>query len=257
MSKRYTLLLTACIKTTAPIYNAEHRTDVNMRLEDYKTALKYWLHNTDILLDGIVFVENSMYDLSELKQLVEENIDRGITVEFLQNKATEVPEGVHYGYSELEMIDYAFANSTLIKASDYIIKATGRLYFPTVAKLLKRLPSQYNIAIDSRDYDILKYSKHYLVTTIFVVKKEFYATHLVGIKSKMVHGGAGLMEDLYFNILKPMYLEGTKGLILRFPFSMNPVGIGAHWNVNYQSKRKLFESAVRDLSRVLLPKLWI
>ena len=257
MSKRYTLLLTACIKTTTTIYDSVHRTDINIRLEDYKTALKYWLQNTDIVLDGIVFVENSMYDLSTIKKLVDENNDRRIKVEFLQNKATEVPEGVHYGYSELEMIDYAFANSSLIKASDYIIKATGRLYFPTVAKLLKRLPSQYNIAIDSRDYDILKHSKHYLVTTIFVVKKDFYATHLVGIKSNMVHGEASLMEDLYFSILKPMYLAGEKGLILRLPFSMNPVGIGAHWNVNYQSKRKLFESAVRDLFRVLLPKLWV
>jgi hypothetical protein len=257
MNKRYTLLLTACIKTTTKIYDSVHRTDVNTRLEDYKTALKFWLQNTDIMLDGIVFVENSMHDLSALKQLVDENNDRQITVEFLQNKATEVPQGVHYGYSELEMIDYAFANSSLIKASDYIIKATGRLYFPAIAKLLKRLPTQYDIAIDSRDYDFLKYSKHYLVTTIFVVKKEFYSKHLIGIKSKMVHGEISLMEDLYFSILKPMYRAGKKGLILRLPFSMNPVGIGAHWNVNYQSKRKLFESAVRDLSRVLLPKLWV
>jgi hypothetical protein len=255
--KRYTLLLTACIETTATIYIAEHRADVRTRLEDYKTALKYWLQQKAVAFDGIVFVENSMYDLSELQQIVTEYNTRKIPVEFLQNSATPIPEGLHYGYSEVEMIDYAFANSSLIKTSEYIIKATGRLYFPTLAKLLKKLPLNFNVAIDSRDYEILKYKKHFLVTTIFVVKKDFYAAHLLGIKSQMVHGITDHVETVYFSILKPMYKAGIKGIILRLPFSMNPVGFGAHWNVNYQSKQKLFVSAMRDLSRLVLPKLWI
>ena len=257
MKKEYTLLLTACIDPSVSNYkkHPNFRRDALTRLNDYKTALEYWLSYDNLNLVGIVFVENSGYDLTELEEIVATKNTNNISVEFLRQLAGPTPSGVHYGYSELEMIDFAFDHSDLIKKSNYIIKATGRLYFPKLKNLLNKINSNFKVAIDSRDYKFFKQEKHYLVTTIFMVEKDFYMQVLYDAKSKMTPAN-GHMEKIYFTILKPLYLP--KGdVILRFPFSMNPVGIGAHFNVNYSSSKKIFESRVRDFFRVLLPDFWI
>jgi len=258
MNKQYTLLLTACIDPSVSNYkkHPSFRMDALTRLNDYKIALDYWLNYTDSRLTGIVFIENSGFDISSLKELVAERNNKNIQVEFIEKLAGPVPYGVHYGYSELEMIDYAFKNSRLISSSTYIIKATGRLYFPKLKQLLNKYPGEFKIAIDSRDYKILKYEKHYLVTTIFIINKDFYNSALYDAKRLMTPEN-GHMEKIYYSILKPLYVKNEKGVILRFPFSMDPVGIGAHFNVNYSSKKKLFESAVRNAFRIFIPKLWI
>jgi len=258
MNKRYTLLLTACIDPSVSNYkkNPSFRMDTATRLNDYKIALDYWLNYSDSRLKNIVFIENSGFDISPLRQLVNQHLIKDVKVEFIEKLAGPVPSGVHYGYSELEMIDYAFKNSLLIAESDYIIKATGRLYFPKLRELLSKLPADFKIAIDSRDYNILKREKHFLVTTIFVFSKAFYNDVLYDAKAKLTTKHVHI-EKLYFSILKPLYLNKENGVILRFPFSVDPVGIGAHFNVNYSSKKKRFESAFRDIVRVLVPNLWI
>jgi len=258
MNKQYTLLLTACIDPSVSNYkkHPSFRMDALTRLNDYKIALNYWLHYSDSRITGIVFIENSGFDLSPLKILVAETDNTNIKVEFIEKLAGSVPYGVHYGYSELEMIDYAFNTSRLISESKYIIKATGRLYFPKLKQLLNKYPGDFKIAIDSRDYKITKYEKHYLVTTIFLINKDFYNSTLYNAKRLMTPEN-GHMEKIYYSILKPLYIEKEKGVILRFPFSMDPVGIGAHFNVNYSSRKKMFESLVRNVFRVLIPKLWI
>jgi len=257
MDKKCTLLLTACIKPTATKIHAKNRKDPLVRLKDYEVTLNYWLNYSKLVFTGIVFIENSGFDLSSLKRIVEENNPSNIKIEFLQQQASIIPDGLNYGYSELEMIDYAFENSRIIAQSEYIIKSTGRLYFPKLAKLIARLPDDFKIAIDSRDYEMFHVQKHYLVTTIFIVQKLFYNQGLNNAKSLMEPGYKSYIERIYFQILKPMYLNKQAGIILRLPFSMNPVGFGAHWNVNYNSWNKRLAAAVRDLIRVVLPSFWI
>src|SRR5690554_6828551 len=127
--KRCVLLMTACIKPseTNVMKHSIHRNDPMIRLDDYKKALMFWLNYDEALIDGIVFVENSEFELSELNDLVESDNLYNREVEFLQFRSSEIPKDLHYGYSELEMIDRAFVNSQLIKNSDYVIKVTGRL----------------------------------------------------------------------------------------------------------------------------------
>jgi hypothetical protein len=259
MSTNYTLLMTACIEPNPLNFKSDsiHRMNALIRLKDYENALVYWLTCSTVRLNGIVFIENSGFDLTPLKNLVAINNPQALDVEFLQQHASERPKGLHYGYSEIEMIDYAFKRSTLINQSDYIIKVTGRLYFPKLGKLLKRLPNGFDLAIDSRDYKFWKYRKSYVVTTIFVVSKKFYNTFLFNAKSQMVPGINSHIEKAYYKILKPLSFKNDNRIILRFPFSMNPIGIGAHGNVNYRSKKKLIESKIRDLTRIIFPNFWI
>jgi hypothetical protein len=259
MNTGYTLLMTACIDPSAnkDLYRSNFRLDVSTRLKDYETALIYWLNYNEPQLKSIVFIDNSNFDLTSLKNIVSKHNIKHIEVEFLQTTATPLKPGMHYGYSELEMIDYAFVNSKLLKQTDYFIKVTGRLYFPKLSKLLKRLPSNLKIAIDSRDYELGKYKKHYLVTTVFIVANCFYNNIMLNAKSTMLTGNNGHAEKAYYKILKPIFLSKTGGVILRLPFSMHPVGVGAHWNNDYNSWKNKLISNLRDASRILLPNFWV
>lgn len=259
MDIKYALLLTACInpKPNAAGKDMVKRRDPLVRLADYKASIKFWLNYNDPRIRGIVFVENSGYDLSSLQAFANSNNQYKRNVEFLQFPASAIPDGLHYGYSELEMIDYAFTNSQLIQSSDSFIKTTGRLYFPKLSKLLDKISLHCDFASDARDYSYKKISKHYVITTLFVVQKEFYKKVLHNTRLKMLSIGESHIETLYYYILKPMYTKSSQKVILRFPFNVDPVGVGAHWNTSYNSFRKKSESFVRSIFRIVAPSLWI
>lgn len=253
------LLMTACIsppRSTIETHGVQ-RSDPAVRVADYKKALEYWLSYEDDRIKGIVFVENSGYPLDALRALAAAFNTQKRSVEFLECHAIPLPEGLHYGYSELEMMDCAFASSALISQSDYVIKVTGRLYFPQLRRLLNQLPEGIRFAADSRDFKLGRFEKHYVLTTLFVVRTEFYNQVLLDAKSRMTPSENGLIELLYFSLLKPMALSEPSRVALRFPVNVEPVGVGAHWNKDYLSWRNRLQAFVRGLCRRFLPALRI
>lgn len=258
-NQKYALLMTACIEPSASNVQNHliHRSSPTTRLNDYKTALDFWLTYDEPLIESILFVENSGYQLNELVDLADENNIYNRKIEFLQFNASPIPFGLHYGYSELEILDYAFENSKLIKETDYIIKVTGRIFFPSLSDLIKVNRKEYDFMADCKDFNLLGVSKHYVITTIFVTSKDFYNRMLYNSKVLMSGMNCGLMEMLYFELLKPLHLKDPGKIMLRFPFNVSPVGIGAHWGVNYLSYKKRFHSFFISVCRKLLPNFWV
>lgn len=259
MNTSFALLLTACINPTTNVAGEPmvRRSDPLVRLSDYLASIKFWLNYDDPRITAIVFVENSGYDLSSLIEFTRASNPNKRPIEFLQLAASPIPNGLHYGYSELEMIDYAFKNSQLIQSCNFFIKTTGRLYFPKLSKLLNKISPRCNFASDARDYSFRKINKHYVITTLFVVQKDFYEKVLLNTRLQMASNGQSHIETLYFYILKPLYKKSSRTLMLRFPFNVDPVGVGAHWNTSYSSLKKKRESFVRSILRVVTPGLWI
>jgi hypothetical protein len=72
----------------------------------------------------------------------------------------------------------------------------------------------------------------------------------------MTSGVTSHFETLYYHLLKPLS-QKDKRILLRFPFNVDPVGYGAHWNVNYNSFPKKIESVLRGITRVLVPDFHI
>ncbi len=256
--KNFALLLTACIMPTdATIQGTKlQRNDPVVRLEDYKKALLYWLKLEDARIKAIVFIENSGYSLTELQELAAANNKAGRKIEFLQLPASVVPPGLHYGYQELEMIDNALEHSKLLSEVDYIIKTTGRLYFPNLSKLLDTIKPEQLFISDSRDFDFLNQSHHYVLTTLFITKKQFYQQYLFKAKDTMVKA-TSLIELLFYHILKPLHIANPSAVALRFPFNVNPVGFSATLNKSYVSKKQQLAFMVRGACRVLLPSFWM
>ena len=248
------LLLTACIEPTQ-FKDKVHRNDTLIRLEDYKTALKLWLHHKDASITSIIFAENSGYDLTEIETVfLKENIYNR-RYQIIQVKASIVPKGLHYGYSELELIDNVLDKITLLNDNDFIIKTTGRVYFPKISSLLVKMVPSYNFIADSRNFNLGKWKQNYVLSNLFIFKILWYKKNLFDKKRLMLEFGVTHFETLLHKLL--LVNKVDKDVLLRFPINVNPVGHGAHWNVNYQSLNKRLSYVLRAIVRKILPNIWI
>lgn len=253
---KYSLLITACIEPTLSTDNSITRSDPKIRLNDYITAFRYWLSYKEDKITHIIFVENSEYDLTELKQIATSENQYNRKIEFVQFAASPIPKGFHYGYSELEIIDKAFDLSKTILETDFFIKVTGRLYFPSLKKLLKRIAASNLITIDFKDYKFFHIKKQYAVTTLIITRNDFFLNNLYGIKSKMDDEHNSLFETIYYNFLQPLSLT-NKNIVTRFPINVNPVGIGAHWNIDYNSNKNKAYNFIRTVLKIVYPSFKI
>jgi hypothetical protein len=248
------LLLTACIEPTQ-FKDKVHRNDTLIRLEDYKTALKLWLHHNDDSITSIIFAENSGYDLTEIETVfIKENIYNR-KYQIIQAIASKVPEGLHYGYSELELIDNILDKITLLNDNDFIIKTTGRVYFPKISSLLVKTVPSYNFITDSRNFNLGKWKQNYVLSNLFIFNILWYKENLFDKKRLML-----TFEVTHFETLLHKLLVGNKvdkDVLLRFPMNVNPIGFGAHWNINYQSLDKRLGYLLRAIFRKMLPNFWI
>lgn len=250
----FTLLLTACIQPAISVVagKSHFRKEVSVRLADYERALQYWLQYEDSRIRSIVLIENSGYGLVSLQKLAQQSNTFNRKIEFIEVAPEPIPEGLHYGYSELEMIDAAMNKSEVLQETDFFVKITGRLYFPELSKLLSIVTETTDLIADSRDYQLGKRKKQYVMTTLLVIRKVFYRQVLMNARTQMQSNGTGHFETLYYNILKPLEQKDQR-IRLRFPFNVDPVGVGAHWNVNYTSFSKRVESWIRGVVRFLIP----
>lgn len=246
------LLLTASI-APKQFKNSVERNDVTTRLEDYKQALTLWLHHKDERITEVIFAENSGYDLTEIKQIfkLENTYNRKFTL--IQKEESLAPEGVHYGYSELELIDLVFERYNFLSAQDYFIKVTGRLYFPEISKLISIGVPKYLFVADSRIYNFLGKQNKYILSTVFISRIDFYKNNILNKKEKMQDLPNSLFETLLVELLYGKF----KNILLRFPFNLNPIGVGAHSNKNYGSLKNTFINSIRATARKVLPNFWI
>jgi hypothetical protein len=233
-----------------------HRKDPEVRLRDYEEALRFWVNYPDKRIKGIVFAENSGYPLIGLGPAIADAKVVGREVEVVQTNDNHIPPGFHYGYSEMRLIATAIGRSRLLAESDYFIKATGRLRFPGVSRLLDRLPDEFDFAVDARSgINIRGWKRAPFVSTVLMVfKTVFYKKHLSNAHESMVAGSSHIESIIYKTLLCH---EGRSGAVLRWPVSVEPVGRAAHWNKRYDSFFGRGKSAFRSMCRLLAPNWWI
>ena len=249
----YLLVLTACIDpSTGPARIS--LTDSLTRLEQYRKSLEYWLLSKDSRLAKILFLENSGYPLDKLRELVDKGNPLKKQVEFIQLSNNNYPAHLDYGYPELGMLDEAANTSKLMADSKYFIKATGRLLFPKLSKLLNRLPADYLFAVDCHLPVYLISWSPGVNSNLMIFSVEFYKTEMLDVKSKMNDVFRNMETLLYYKLMD--YYK-TPGAVLRWPISVDPVGYDAQWGKSYSSPRRKVIGAARSVGRALLPGIWI
>lgn len=154
---RNILLLTATIKPNANqsgfvLANAKER------LSQYIQALEYYIHaKSSGYIDAIVFVDNSGYDISDIKQKYGSD-----DVEIISFYGLDYPEEYHRGYGEMTLIVKAYELSKLLQnvtKHDHVWKITGRYTIKNINCVIRF--SEYS-------FDVLcKLTKNWMAMEIF------------------------------------------------------------------------------------------
>lgn len=165
------LLLTATIDPGSTKLVA--RNDPVLRFGDYKRALLSWRAQSHV---PIVFCENSGYDLTILRALVDER--PGCAVEFLSFDKNHHAATRGKGYSELELMSDALTTSHVLASSRLIIKCTGRLIVSNAHPVIR--------SIAASDFDVmctLKQNLSFADTRFFAATPQFLRDHLFPMAS--------------------------------------------------------------------------
>lgn len=208
--------------------------NVEERLEQYKNALEKTI---DLLSGGkIVFCDNSGYDATALKYLIELADKSNVQLELLSFKGDTQNVVIHgKGYGEGEIVKYVLENSKLAANENYMVKITGRLVVDNIAEIVGRLKNDrvyFNIPnIHRRDiYDTRLYAM-----PISVFKQYFYE------KYKEVDDGKGyILECVYRDIILSNQLPSRN-----FPLYPRIVGQSGSGGIKYEYTE--WKSKIRDL----------
>lgn len=224
------------------------RKDPDLRRRDYLAGLRFWLSHPDPRLTRIVFLENSREDLSWLESIaLRENLC-GKKFEFIPTEPSIIPSGLSYGWGELRMLDEGLERSRLVKESSHIIKATGRLTFPDISRLLDRTPIDCDAMVECR-LTTAAYRKGlmfipaqltrktaYATTQLAILSRDFYERYMRGVYQSMsANDGKSHFENMLYAQLRRA--EGTQKVSFRFPVNCEPHGFGGY-DVDYNSARR-------------------
>ena len=132
---KVSILLTTTVNV---IPHSSIQVDPAERLHLYLKAVRQWLTCTDF---KIVLVENSGYTFPELEEERRVYAERFEIISFHQlDDMTRWGRAIHLhgkGGLEIESVHYAFTHSTLLPASRFIIKITGRFFVPAFQEYVR------------------------------------------------------------------------------------------------------------------------
>jgi len=250
--EKYLLVMTS---TIIPAANAGvRRVDPQVRLGDYKQALRYWLRYRHPAADRILLLENSGADLSELHAIVANENPLNKPVEILSVPGNRIPEGTNYGYTEMQMLDEGLALSQLRRQTTHMVKVTGRLVFPALCKALDMIGHQpFHLLVDCRKLGFPRRG-YDASTQLFVCSHEFYDRVLRDAKREMNSTDVRLLEHLIFRKVIPF--KGQPGCYLRFPCNVDPVGYSGFKSRSYNTPGLVLSRAIRATLRVVAPNYW-
>lgn len=147
---RKVLLLTATVTPKAGQSNLLIQ-NPERRLEEYCRALDFYVQFIGSSISGIIFAENSGFDLSILSSRYQ--VDG---IEWISTGCFDYPAEYHRGYGEFLIIDYVITNSVLLEKvknidSDcLIIKASGRYKILNFPSFVHFIPNGYDIIAQTK-----------------------------------------------------------------------------------------------------------
>jgi len=251
LAPRFAVLMTATVDPSA-FADSLQRSDPAIRLADYQKALRFWDRIDDARIGAVVFCENAGADLEPLRRVATQTKR---AVELIGFDGNIRPRGVHYGYSELGIIDHALHSSALLGRFSHFIKATGRLTFPGVGRLLDQLPAQFDAAVDHRRrYRGETGFALRARTPLMVFSRDFYMQKLRGRRDDMI-GRYPTLEE-FIAVTLDAEAEDAR-LIRRFAAECPPSGVDAFQNKDFNSPSLALKNMARALLRRALPGVWL
>ena len=132
----YLILLTTCLDTNN--CNGVQRSNLNVRLDDYKKSIDCWIKNTNYKLLIVENSDNGKY----FENYEKENVDR---VEIVTFDGNNFPRHLGKGYGEREAILYAIQNNNKFKNIKNYFIITGRYFIYNLDIWIKQLTKDIHI----------------------------------------------------------------------------------------------------------------
>lgn len=208
------LVLTATVNP-GPLTINNLRPDPNLRLEDYRKALRFWL--AEPTFTQIVFCENSAFDLSSLVEVSRLHNPHQKAVEFLSFLAAPFPLQKGKSYGELMILEYVLQDSALLRNASHLMKVTGRYRVPNIAELLRGDVSRYDVICDFR---------RNLITTdsrVFCASLSFLREYLLPLRDILDESACLGFERTLARAVHRAMADGRKWTL--FPHAVDVRGI--------------------------------
>lgn len=225
MKRYYVILMTACVDPKGMSYT--YLVDVNVRKQQYIAALAFYLQRTSL---PIVFCENTLCDFSNLFEDYI-NVHR---LEYITFNGNNFDKSRGKGYGEVEILEYAFNNSYLLKNADLVVKITGRLQCTNINLLLKmnRLMAYPVIQTDH-----ISGKSKMMDSKIVIAPIVFFKNELISRKN-MLNDSAGLFFE---HILFLSVCEQKKYIFIPFVIIPNIKGLSGSTGIVYDSEKNCME----------------
>lgn len=153
------------------------------------------------------------------------------------------------------MLDEGLERSRLVQSVSHIIKATGRLVFPSITRLLDRTPLDSDAMVECRIPTsayrkglnffpaLLTRKNAYASTQLIIVSRALYADSLRGMyKTMTAERRNDSFEALLYKRLRAA--QNTRRISWRFPVNCEPSGVSGVHNTSYDKfSRKVIRVA--------------
>ena len=230
---------------------------IRLRRDQYECALRSWLQHPDPRVHSVVYCDNSTPSL-DWTYAVADEVRTKKGVESIHCPDNRIPDGMHYGYPELGIIDHSLRTSLALEQADYFVKVTGRLQFPRLSRLLDRLPQSFDACIDYRrayKAEDKSWSRFRARTQLMFFRTGFYRQRMMNTRSTMLSRSISHIEEFIPGILAPTDPTAS-GCVFRWPIECPPSGLGGN-GVNFDSMGAQLKSFARDNLRRFASSLWL
>jgi hypothetical protein len=222
---------------------------------DYVQALRFYLSVDNNAVDRLVFVDNSNSDLSPLQRVADE-ARAAKDVELISYQGRDYPVEQGRSVGETYLIDHALGASRILSAlgkNDLFWKVTGRLRVRNLTQLVASTPGDCELYIDFR-----RYRHPWVDTRIFASSagafRRVFLTRIDLLRQDLLPVGAVAPEErLFWALLPERERERIVPRLRVEPMFEGSSGFGE----DYGRPRRRVESAVRRVTRRILPSLWI
>lgn len=199
------------------------RRDTDTRYQDYKQAFTQWVHTPGDF--PLIFVENSGFDLSELKAISDAAAKR--KVEFLSFQCPPFDGSLGKGYGEMICLDYCLDHSEILRSRSRFLKVTGRYFLSNAARLLHAVESRPDADVICNLLDDLTWAD----SRAFGGSTSFLRDHLCAMRHLVNDSEGRAFENVLARAMHRVMSDGGKWALLPEPPQLTGVSgsLGRAW----------------------------
>lgn len=173
MELRPCLVLTSTLKVDHPEFlRPTGRHQLEVRKNDTEKAFLNWMTRQQLIKD-IVLVDNSGYSLDWLKKLYDQHNDGDKRAEFISYKTNRYSDINGRAIGELDILEKALEQSTLLAKADHFVLSIGRVFIPNSDEIIS------NVSLDSDIVSRLSHNLTWMESKFAIFRKQIFADRIL------------------------------------------------------------------------------